>query len=95
MFRPELADKSSYKASISSMRLRLLELQESDDEARKIRIERLKDVYEEVDGVLHHQGLPFVPKAIRIELISRYHNDLLAEHFDIDKTRELIGRKYY
>ena len=46
------------------MRLRLSELQESDDEARKIRAERLKNDYEEVDGVLHHQGLPFVPKAI-------------------------------
>ena len=77
------------------MRLRLSELQESDDEARKIRAERLKSGYEEVDGVLHHQGLPFVPETIRTELISRHHNDSLAGHFGIDKTRELVGRKYY
>ena len=77
------------------MRLRLSELQESDDEARKIRAEGPKDDYEEVDGVLHHQGLPFVPEAIRTELISRHHDDPLAGHFGIDKTRELIGRKYY
>ena len=55
----------------------------------------MKDAYEEIDGVLHHQRLPFVPKAIRIELISQHHDDPLAGHFGIDKTKELIGRKYY
>ena len=57
--------------------------------------EELKDGWEEFNGVLHHQGLPFVPEVIWIELISRHHNDPLAGHFSIDKTRELIGRKYY
>ena len=52
------------------MRLRLSELQESDDEVRKIRAEGLKNDYKEVDGVLHHQGLLFIPEAIRTELIS-------------------------
>ena len=28
-------------------------------------------------------------------MISCHHNDLLAGHFDIDKTKELVGRKYY
>ena len=28
-------------------------------------------------------------------MISRHHNDPLAGHFGIDKTRELVGRKYY
>ena len=46
------------------MRLRFLELQESDNETRKIRAKGLKDDYEEVDGVLYHQGLLFVPEAI-------------------------------
>ena len=32
------------------------------------------------------QGLSYVPKIIRIELTS---------HFDIEKTRELVARKYY
>ena len=77
------------------MRLRLSELQESDDEAQKIRAEGLKDDYEEVDEVLHHQVLPFVPEAIQTELISRHYNDPLAGYFGIDKTKELIGRKYY
>ena len=32
---------------------------------------------------------------IKIELISRHRNDPLAGHFGIDKTKELIGRKFY
>ena len=30
-----------------------------------------------------------------MELISQYHDNLLAGHFGINKTRELIVRKYY
>ena len=76
------------------MKLRLSELQELDNEAQKIRVEGMKDAYEEVDRVLHHQELLFVPEAIQIELISRHHNDLLAGHFSINKTKELIGQNY-
>ena len=77
------------------MRLRLQELQETDSKAQKIRAEGLKEGWEEADGVLHHQSLPFVPEVIRMELISRHHNDPLAGHFGFDKTRELIAGKYY
>ena len=71
-------------------------MQESDKEAKKVRATReLQAGWEDINSVLHHQGLPFVPEAIHIELISRHHEDLLADHFDIDKTKELIGRKYY
>ena len=45
--------------------------------------------------MLQYRGLPYVPEIIRFEVISHYHNDSLAGHFGIDKTRELIGRKYY
>ncbi len=45
--------------------------------------------------MLHHQGLPYVPEIVRTELISRHHDDPLAGYFGIDKTRELIARKYY
>ena len=78
------------------MRLRLAELQESDEEARKLRAtEELQEGWTDIDGVLHYQGLSFVPEVIRTELISRHHDDPLAGHFGINKTRELIGRKYY
>ena len=45
--------------------------------------------------MLQYRGLPYVPKIIRSKVINCHHNDLLAEHFSIDKTRELVGRKYY
>ena len=41
MFRQELAAKSPYQASIEGMRLRLVELQAKDDQAQKIRAEKL------------------------------------------------------
>ena len=91
-FRLELANEGPYKVSIGSMRLRLQELQETDSKAQEL---RMKDGYQDIDGVLHHQGLPFVPEAIRMELISRHHDDPLAGHFGIEKTRELLARKYY
>ena len=95
-FLTKLADENLYKARIGGMRLRLPEPQESDDEVQRIRATReLQDGYKEVDGVLHHQGLPFILEIIQTELISRHHNDPLAGHFGINKTRELIGRKYY
>ena len=36
-----------------------------------------------------------MPEVIWIELISQHHDDPLAGHFGINKTRELIGQKYY
>ena len=76
------------------MRLWLQELQETDFEAQKLRQQGRKG-YEEVNGVLHHQGLSFVSEAIQIELISRHHDDPLAGHFGMEKTCELLARKYY
>lgn len=49
----------------------------------------------DVEEVLYHQGLPYVPEIIYTKLISNYHNDILASHFKIDKTRKFIARKYY
>lgn len=70
MFQTELAHKFFYKTSISSMRLRFLELEKLNDETQKIRANNLKDVYEKVDRVLYHQKLPFVPETTRIEIIN-------------------------
>ena len=50
-FQAELGAEGPYQVSIGAMRLRFSELQESDNEARKIRAEGLKGDYEEVDGV--------------------------------------------
>ena len=77
------------------MRLRLVELQAENSQARKIRAEELGENWEDSDGILHHQGLPYVPEIIRIGLISRHHDNLLADHFGIKKIQELVARKYY
>ena len=77
------------------MRLRLQELQDKDTQAQMIRAEKLgKDGWEDTEGILHYQR-PYVPKILRTELISRHHDDPLAGHFRIEKTRELIARKYF
>ncbi len=33
--------------------------------------------------------------AIRKELLQRHYNNLLTEHFDVNKICELLARKYY
>ena len=76
------------------MRLRLHELQAKDEKTRKTRAENLED-WDNINSILHYQGLLYVPEIIQIELISRHRNDPLAGHFGIKKTRELIARKYY
>ena len=91
-FQSELANKGPYKVSIGSMRLRLQELHESDFEDQEL---RTKDGYRDIDGVLHHQGLPFVSETIRTELISRHHDNPLAGHFGIEKTCKLLAQKYF
>ena len=88
----ELVQEGPYV--VGGIRLRLQELQAKDEQARKTRAEYLEG-WDNINGMLHHQGLPYVPEIIRTELISRHHNDPLAGHFGIEKTRELIAQKYY
>lgn len=91
----KLTNKNLYKVSIGGIRLRLAKLQKLDKKVWKIRVKGLKISYEEVEDVLHYQGLPFMPKVIQTKFISQHYNNSLASHFDINKRREFIGRKYY
>ena len=77
------------------MRLRLVELQAEDSQVRKIKAEKLGGNWKDSNRILHHQGLPYIPEIIRTELISRHHDNPLAGYFGIEKTRELVARKYY
>ena len=77
------------------MRLRLHKLQAEDKHAYKLRAEQLVKDWEDIDTVLHYQGFSYVPEIIRMELISRHHDDPLTGHFGIEKIRELFSRKYY
>ena len=76
--------------------LKLVEPHELDEEAQKLKaIKKLQKDWTDINRVLHYQGLLFFLEIIQTELISRQHNKPLAEYFGINKTRELIGRKYY
>ena len=77
------------------MKLLLPRLQDHDKEAKLLRAESLPEGWEEVEGVLQYRGLPYVLEFIRSKVISCHHDDPLVGHFGIDKTRELVGRKYY
>ena len=71
-------------------------MQQNDKETKLFRdFIGLPEDWEDVEGVLQYWRLPYVSEIIRSELISRHHNNFLARHFDIGKTRELVGQKYY
>ncbi len=91
----ELADKSSYNASIGGIRMRLFQLQDDDKDAMKLKSEGLPEGWEEIEQVFYYQGLPYIPKVIRSKLISRHYDDSLVGHFGIEKTCELIASNYY
>ena len=76
--------------------MRLLKLQDDDKKAKKLRSEQvLLQSWKNIKQVLYYQGFPYVPKFIRLKLISRHHDDPPAGHFGIKKTWELIAKKYY
>ena len=78
------------------MRLKLAELQEANSKAQRIKKEKLSNEnWQKIDRVLYHHGLLFILKAICTKLISRHYNNALAGHFKIEKTQELMARKYY
>ena len=78
------------------MRLQLPKLQNNDEETKGFRDSAgLSENWKDIERVLQYRGLPYISRVIRFEVISRHHNDPIARHFGIDKTRELIGPKYY
>ena len=68
------------------MRIKLLELQNDDKEAKKLRSKELPESWEDIERVFHYQSLPYIPKIICSELISIHHNNPLVSHFSIEKT---------
>ncbi len=71
IIRSELADKGPYTTSIRGMGMRLFELQNDDKKAMKLRSEGLPEGWEDIEQVLHYQGLLYIPKVIHSELISK------------------------
>ena len=75
--------------------MRLFKLQDDNKEAKKLRSKKLSEGWKDIEQVFYYQGFLYVPKVICLELISKHHDDLFTGHFDIEKTRKLIARKYY
>ena len=94
-FQSEIANEGPYNISIGAIRLRLLDLQSDNNQVRKLRAADLLKRWEDIERVLQYGGLPNISEIIRLELISQHYDNLLAGHFGIDKTKELIARKYY
>lgn len=63
-------------------------------EAQETNNQGLKDGWEEINWILYYQNLLYILEIICIELISCYYKNLLPNHFEIEKTRKLIARKY-
>ena len=78
------------------MRLQLSKLQENDKETKLLRgAAGLPESWEDVEGVHQYQRRLYILEIIRSEVINCHHDDPLVGYFGIDKTRELVGRKYY
>ena len=77
------------------MKMRFLELQDNNKEAKKLRLEKLLEGWKNIEKVLDYQNLLYNWKIVCLKLISRYYNDLFVGHFDIKKIQELIAKKYY
>ena len=84
-----------YWVRIGGMRLRLPELQAKNQAARENRQQDLKKCWTEIEGVLHFQGLPYVPEIIRMELIKMHHDNLLTVHFGIKKCNAVAHAPAY
>ena len=92
--RSDIAQEGFY-ASIGGMNLQLHKLQDNDKESKVLRAGGLSEGWEKVKDVLQYWELPYVPEIIRSKMISCYYDNPLAEYFGIDKTKKLVGRKYY
>lgn len=56
---------------------------------------KLRKNRENIDDMLHYEGLFYLSDLTWIELISKYHNDFLTSYFEIKNTRKLVVQKNY
>ena len=84
----------------------LLELQQEDPMARTVQKKlatlnvnvysgQLGKPWSKVERMLHYDGKPYIPETLQADLLERNHDNLLAGHFGVEKTLELLSRKYY
>ena len=70
-------------------------MQAEDCQARKIRVEKLSQNWQDSNRILHHQNLPYIFKIIKIEQISRHHDNLPAGYLGIERMQKLVTKKSY
>lgn len=80
----KLAHKGLYITSIEAMQMSLLELQDNNKEAKKLKSEELPENWEDIKEMLYYHGLPSILKVIYSKLISRHHANLPIGHFEIE-----------
>lgn len=85
IIQSKLAHESPYTASIRVIRMRLPKLQDNNKKAKKLRVEELLKGWKDIKEVFYYKSLLYVPKIICSKLINRYHNNLLAGYFRIEK----------
>lgn len=71
--------------------MRFLELNDDDKETKKLRFKRESESWEDIKQVLYYKVFLYIPRVFSSELMSKYNNNLLAGHFGIKKTEELIA----
>lgn len=78
-------------ADKSNIKLRFPKLQQEVQQAQKVKkgLES-KKCWRDINEILHYKSLPYIPKVIQTELISKCYNDLLARRFEIKKIQELV-----
>lgn len=75
--------------------MRLPELKHTYANVKKIQSKNVPKDWDNGKGVNLHHCLFSVLNINPTKSISRHHNDLLADHFDITRTYKLIAKKYY
>ena len=93
--RGKIANEGPYNVSIGVMRLKLPGLQDDNNQAKKLWAAELSERWEDIKKMLQYGGLSYILEIIWLELISQHHDNFLIGYFRIDKTQELIARKYY
>lgn len=68
------------------MKIRHLELWDDNKEAKKIKSKEVPEGWKNIKDIIHYQGLPYMPKVLCLELISRYYDNYLIGHFEMEKT---------
>ena len=74
------------------MKIQLPKLQ---DNTKEVSLNRLSKGQKNIKNILYYKNLLCILKIIYLELISKYYDNLLVNHFEIKKIQMLIIRKYY